>query len=56
MNYSVGLYGRVSFPVSCKGFLGGSKLILAGYPVLIGDATLADTNLLINHQRGRSGR
>jgi hypothetical protein len=48
MNYTVGLDGKVSFPVSCNGFLGGSStdtLIVGGYPILV-DATLADSNLL----------
>jgi hypothetical protein len=48
MNYTVGVDGNVSFPVSCNGFLAGSgtdTLIVGGYPVLV-DATLADSNLL----------
>jgi hypothetical protein len=48
MIYTVGVDGKVSFPVSCNGFLGGSgtdTLIVGGYPVLV-DATLADSDLL----------
>jgi hypothetical protein len=48
MNYTVGLDGTVSFPISCNGFLGGSgtdTLVVGGYPVLV-DATPADSDLL----------
>ena len=48
MNYTVGIDGKVGFPVSCNGFLSGSgtaTLVVDGYPLLV-DTVHADGNLL----------